>query len=379
MNEVNFNDLESVLAGQIPEAPSAVENTQSANIPVNQTTETQQTTAPAAPVENRATSQTSLIGQKLENKIGNNGIDMVEANKMIDEQKLTRIGQKIGENTEYRDGWLNVPKSVLGDRAKFYPEEWEFKIRPATVDTIKSWSTLDDENANSIDDVFNEILKTCLSISTPYGPMPWGNIRSWDRFFFILLIREYTFQQGERKVSFNEDCINCDNPVEFNLVSSALEYDLPDPEVMKYFSEEGQVWLIDPVEFEVNEEPITLYLPTLDKDANIKAWLIQRLQDKKKIDNVFIKFLPWMSKTISKDLTIANKQIRDLEIKFKSWDTEMFSLMDEILRNIVITPASKLITKCPICGEEVTADIRFPNGVRGLFAMGNKHKKFGNK
>ena len=41
---------------------------------------------------------------------------------------------------------------------------------------------------------------------------------------------------------------------------------------------------------DVNEDPITLYLPTLEKDANIKAWMIQRYQDKKKVDNIFIKF-----------------------------------------------------------------------------------------
>jgi len=53
--------------------------------------------------------------------------------------------------------------------------------------------------------------------------------------------------------------------------------------------------------------------------------------------------------------------------------------MDEVLKNIQVVPKDKLITKCPICGEEVTAQIRFPNSVRDLFNVPNKHRKFGKK
>jgi hypothetical protein len=372
MNEVNLNDLDVVLAGQIPEATTTEQSNQTVDTPVV----TQQ--VKPQPVQ-EVKQEPGLVGQKLL-YVGQNAIDPNETEQIVSEKKLTRIGEKIGQNVEFRDGWIDVPKDFLGDRAKFYPENWEFRIRPATVDAIRNWSILDEESANSIDDVFNEILKTCLAINTPSGPMPWGNIRSWDRFFFILLIREYTFAHGESKIEFTEDCVNCDNPVPYNLTSQSLFYDLPDPEIMPYFDADTQTWIIDPVEFDVDsDEAITLYLPTLEKEANIKSWLIQRLQDKKKVDTIFIKFLPWMAKNISKDATIANRQIRELETKFKSWDTDMFSFIDEVVRNIVITPATKLTTTCPICGEEVTADIRFPNGVRGLFAMGNKHKKFGKK
>ena len=66
---------------------------------------------------------------------------------------------------------------------------------------------------------------------TPMGPRPWDNIRSWDRFFFLLLIREYTFVKGEKAIQFDEDCKNCDNPVTFTLSSTALEFEMPDPDI----------------------------------------------------------------------------------------------------------------------------------------------------
>ena len=175
--------------------------------------------------EENANPASQYIGTKLNHKIGGRAdTDKEEDAKLVEEKHLTRVGEKIGQNVEVRDGWMDVDKRLLGDRAKFYPEDWQFKIRPATVEAIRNWSTIDDENPNSVDDVFNEILKYCLTIVTPTGNLPWGNIRSWDRFFFVLLVREYTFVQGEKKIEFTEDCPSCDNAVTFNLTSQSLVY-----------------------------------------------------------------------------------------------------------------------------------------------------------
>lgn len=362
MREIDDSVIEAALEGQIPEA---TETTESATEAVDE-----------AP-RNEAS---QYLGSKLKHSIGKIDVDRDKDKEIVTEKHLSRVGERIQESVDYREGWIDVDKRLLGDRALFYPENWQFRIKPATVEAIRNWSTIDNENANSIDEVFNEVLKSCLAIVTPQGPLPWGNIRSWDRFFFILLIREYTFQQGEKKIEYTEDCPNCDNPVTFSLNSGALMYELPDSEIMKYFSQEEQNWMIDPNEYDVEwPESITLYLPTLEKDANIKAWMIDRIQNKKKIDQVFIKFLPWMAPKISKDLTIAQRQIREYEVKFKSWDTDMFSFMNDVVTNIAVTPSSKLITTCPVCGEEVTSAIRFPNGVSDLFNVSGGRKKFGKK
>lgn len=304
---------------------------------------------------------------------------------LAERKKLSRIGDNIlqrRENAEYREGYIDVDRRLLGERDQYYPADWRFKIKPATVDAIRNWSTIDNESANSIDDVFNEMLKYCLTIQTPMGPLPWNNIHSWDRFFFVLLIREYTFINGETKIEWSEECANCDSFVTFRLTSQSLMYDMPDPEIMPYFSAETRSWIINPADFDVEyDEPVELYLPTLEKDANIKSWMISKLQQNRnaKIDPVFVRFLPWLAPKISKDATIAARQIRELEVKFKMWDTEMFAFMDNVLRNIIITPSLKIKSVCEACGEEVTADIRFPNGVSDLFAMANKFKKFGKK
>ena len=278
---------------------------------------------------------------------------------------------------------MDVDKKLLGERAMFYPEDWQFRVRPATVEAIRNWSNIDDENWSSIDDVFNEVLKSCLAIRTNEGPKPWNVINSWDRFFFILLIREYTFMKGEKQITYNTECPNCEEEIQFQLMSGSLGYDMPDPEVMPYYDPASRTWNIDPSEFEVdtNVERITMYLPTLEKEANFKNWLMSRMQENRnyKPDATFMRFVAWLCPKISKDPTIAKQQIRQAETQFKSWNTEMFSFMDDILRNIRVVPATHLKMKCPYCGEEVTAQIEFQNGIKDLFAISSRHKKFGKK
>ena len=274
-----------------------------------------------------------------------------------------------------------LPLIVMGTRSYFYPQEWQFRIRPATVEAIRNWSNIDENNFLAVDDVLNEVLKSCLSIITPEGQIPWGNIRSWDRLYFLLLIREYTFIDGEHKLKYEEDCPECDNPVTFELTSNSLLYDFPDEDIIKYYDIDKCCWMIDPEEFDVHEEPLYLYLPTLEKDANIKAWLIDRVQNQpnKKTEQAFLRLLPWLTQKVSKDLDIAKKQIKAIEAKYKSWDMEMFTFVDEVVRNIAVTPKDKLVTKCEVCGEEVTAQIRFPNNISDLFNVQNRHRKFGSK
>lgn len=330
-------------------------------------------------------SASQYLGTKLMHSAGSKQtLDKDSVEDFLDDKKLTKIGERIGSQTEIRDGWMFVDRSLLKERDVFYPEDWQFKIRPATVEAIKNWSVVDENNPNSIDTVFDEIIKNCLSITTSTGPKPWYFINAWDRLFFVLLIREYSMQEGQKKISFTKQCPNCDVDVNFELNSLALMYDLPGDDVMEYYDKDNQTWNIIPSDYDVEwpeKEYIQLYLPTREKDANIKAYLISRLQEDRnyKADQVFIKFLPWLLPKISKDVNIAKNQIRKAEIDFKSWNIEQFSFMDEVLKNIMVTPDTNLATVCHSCGEEVTAPMQFPDGISSLFDINDRRKKFGKK
>lgn len=370
MDYIEENKMEKELEGQIKEFEQ----------PTGGNSEDPGISQPVDPTQ--APKKETMIGKKINVGPNRQVIDRDKESEFATEHRLSRKGESIIVNADIRDGWMDVDKALLGERAKFYKSDWEFRIRPATVEAIRHWSTIDDENSNSIDRVFNEVMKTCFAIITANGPIPWYNINAWDRFFFILLIREYSMGKGETNIEYTEDCINCNNPVTFKLTSGNLLYEMPDEEIMDMFDQVSCNWVIDTNEYGLeSDEPLRLWLPTLEKDINIKQWIVNRYQENpnRELDPVLIKFLPWFLPKISKDDTIAQRQINEFRRKFESWDTDIFSFYNDVITNIMVTPNTRLIQKCPICGEEVTSPIRFPNGASALFHVESKFKKFGKK
>lgn len=307
--------------------------------------------------------------------------DLPDADKASMEEFLARSNKRsIAMETPISTGWIPLDRSELGKRSIFYDDDWEFAIRPATVQAIKNWTSVNEENPEELNKVFNEIIRLCVRITDGKGNThTWHELKSWDRFWFILKVREYTFVHGESKIEYTDKCENCDEEITFTLNSSSLSYEFPDDEIIeKYW--DGSKWVIDPREYDVDADPVTLYTPTLGKDQAIIDWAIARArQGKKDIDENFIKFLVWMISKPSHDPQNFEMQIRQAQNIYKNWDIDMHSFMTDVVNNITINPSEKLYTKCPYCGVGVTSEVQFPNGVKALFKIETKAKKFGSR
>ena len=292
---------------------------------------------------------------------------------------IARANKKVETETPIADSWIPLDRTELGKRSMYYPNDWEFSIRPATIQAIKNWTAVDEENPEELNKVFNEIIRLCVRMVDSKGNVhTWQEMKSWDRFWFILKVREYSFFKGESKIEYTDQCENCDEDIVFTLNSSSLTYEFPDDELLKYW--DGDKWVIDPREYDVDADPITLYPPTLGKDQAIIDWALTRArQGKRDIDENFIKFLVWMISKPSRDPQNFEIQVRQAQNNYKGWSIDMHSFMTDVITNITINPSERLSTKCPHCGAEVTSQVQFPNGVRALFKTESKAKKFGSR
>ena len=284
-------------------------------------------------------------------------------------------------NYDISNGWIPIDKSEMGKRAIFYPDSWEFRIRPATVEAIKNWSSVDEENPITLNSIFNEIIKSCVSIKSPEGNISWGKINDWDRFWFIMKAQRYTFAKGEAKVEFDDECPNCDATLHYVLSPEALYFEFPDDDIIeKHWNAMERAWYIDPKEYGLeNRQMIKLQIPTLEKTAAVYDWIVEQAQSEKKVNETFVRFLPWLMKKAPKDKKFLEKEIKECKYQYDSWDNEMFSFMDEVIRNITVVMDQKLTQRCPMCGEEVQSTVRFPMGIKSLFTVQGQHRKFGSK
>jgi hypothetical protein len=278
-------------------------------------------------------------------------------------------------------GWIPIDRTEMGTRSMFYPAEWSFKVKPADVREIKNWSAIDENSLAATNQVFNEIMKTCVSIDTPEGKKSWENINTWDRFWFVLMVRKYTFSKGEKELNYDDECDHCGQPMQIHLTPEALVYEYPDQEVIDhYWNAELRQWIIDPAEYDIpQQDKIHLYVPTLGKDDAILQWLYIQNQLERSVDEVFVKYLPWLLPRALRDASLLDKEIKECKKTFDSWNLDMFGFMEDVMRNININPDTKLKAVCPSCGEEVQSTVRFPNGVKYLFSVPGRHKQFGTK
>lgn len=294
---------------------------------------------------------------------------------------LNRSRKKSKESNEaiISEGYIPIDRKDMGIRSLFYPESWQFYIRPATVGAIKNWTSVDESRADQLNKVFNDIVKASVKIETGTSEgAGWAQINSWDRFWFVLKVREYTFAQGEAKVEFIDECSECGTDINYTLVSDNLFYEFPDEDIVeKYWN--GSTWIIDPREYDVDHEPITLYTPKLGKDDAILEWATAKVQNKQKIDENFIKMLVWMLPKASKDIQMLDRQIQKIQSDYKSWSLDMYSFMNDVINNITINQSEKLKCKCPSCSGEATSTVQFPNGIKVLFETKSKAKKFGSR
>ena len=337
----------------------------------------------------------SLIGKKLKkipgkkDELSNDDTEELDAFIKRSNERSHLIGQEtrqdepsyFGAPISISQGWIPIDRKEMGFRSQFYPEDWCFYVRPATVEAIKNWSSIDEERIDVVNQVFNDIIRTCVSIRSASGNIAWNKINSWDRFWFVMKIREYTFVKGEAKIEFTDTCSECEEEIRFELNSKSLFYEFPEEEtVEKYWNPEERVWRIDPNEYGLEKPVVKLYVPTLEKDQAILDWAISKSRQNKRVDSTMLRFLPWLLSKAPKDEQVFEKFINEAIAIFKSWDIEMFDFMDEVLRNIIINPSEKLRKTCDHCGEEVVSNVQFPNGIKALFRIENKsRKKFGNR
>lgn len=304
-----------------------------------------------------------------------------EMNAFLAGSRRASEQRREAEAPKIKDGWIPIDRDEMGKRSTYYPENWEFMIRPATVQAIKNWTAIDEERADVVNNVLNEIVKTCVKINTNDGTQAsWNQIKSHDRFWFIMKVREYTYAQGQSKVEFQDECSECNEEIDYTLTAAGLFYDFPDDDIVeKHWT--GSCWKIDPKEYDVFDgEPITLYVPTLERDIAIIEWATAKVRTGAKLDETFIQFLSWMlPPKFPKDMQLLDREISKIQKTYKRWSVDMFTFMNDVIKNININQSDKLRVKCPHCGMEATSTVQFPNGIKVLFEVATTIKKFGSK
>ena len=259
-------------------------------------------------------------------------------------------------------GYIEIWPEKFPSKGLFYAGGTRFFIRAAEVKEIRHFSTINEQDPFTIDEALNEILKSCMMIRQPGRQMSFKDLKEEDRIHVIMAIRELTFPKGENQLVIKATCKDCSHENEIKIVNDSFEHtDVPDS-MMKYYNEETR-------RFEVQTKSngtIIMTPPSIGVMMEITKYIQKRQQEGKKLDQSFIKVLPYLAQDW-RGFTEAT--INNLEIEFMSWNTTKYQTMYALTDMCRVGVKETLHTECEKCHTEVTTPISFPGGIKSLFVV----------
>jgi hypothetical protein len=285
-----------------------------------------------------------------------------------EQPKITSLGKARGFENEGRDepallpGYIETWPENFPSKGLFYPAGTRFFIRAAEVREVRHFSTINEQDPFSIDEALNEILKSCLMIRQPNRQMSFKDLREEDRIHLILAVRDLTFPKGENQLIIKTPCKECNHENEVKITNESFEHNEVDPKMEKYYNEETR-------RFEVQTKSngtIIMTPPSIGVMMEVTKYIQKRQQEGKKIDQSFIKVLPYM---VQDWRGFNEAAINNLEIEAMSWSTTKYQTLYSLTDMCRIGVKEKFNTICEKCHSEVVTPISFPGGIKGLFVV----------
>ena len=256
-------------------------------------------------------------------------------------------------------GWIPIPVADLPTKGLFYPKETGIAIRSANGGEIRHWSTLQEDDLSSLDDMLNYIIERCVTIKSTIesiGYLSWKDLKEVDRFYLLLAIHELTFPNGENQLQ-----IKLSDTKKINVVKDMVSYITLDPKLMKYYDEDERCFIL---KLKTNKV-LSLDLPSVGVTQWLKNYIIRKQRAQEYLDEDYLSFAPFIIrqwKGLNDDL--YNKYVEDSH----KWDVTTISLLVHVkqLFSDTINPVIKFTDEG---GAEQTAPLNFQGGIKSLFLI----------
>lgn len=257
-------------------------------------------------------------------------------------------------------GWKPIPLENLPSGGIFYPAGTQIAMRSATVAEIRHWSTLDENDLLGVDDMLNFIIEKCARIKVPGKPGSYKDVYEIDRFYLIFAIRDYTFKNGENKMTVR---VTTPEGMEENVevTKETLDYFNPDERLMNYFDQEEKCFNLKLK----SGDQFHMYMPTLGTMSFIKSFIKQRQQNGTNFDKTFIKYAPFLFR----DWKTLNQSVYDKAVtESYTWSLQKISVLDKLV-DVLTQSVNPKVRYTSSGGQEGTAPLNFQSGVKSIFLI----------
>jgi hypothetical protein len=259
-------------------------------------------------------------------------------------------------------GWQKIPIQDLPTKGIFYPEGAEVAIRSATAGEIRHWSTLQEDDLSSLDDMLNYILERCVSFKTKEKFSSWKDIKEIDRFYILLGVREYTFVKGENQLQ-----VKTSETSKVTVTKDMIDFINIDDKLMKYYDETKRCFVLKFKGGKVMEVDI----PNVGVTNFLKNYINRKQQNQEGFDIDFISFAPF----VMKDWRGLNENTYEqMVLESNSWTIAEVSVLTKI-KDLFIETVNPVVKYVDEGGMEHQAPLNFLGGIKSIFLISDPFRE----
>lgn len=256
-------------------------------------------------------------------------------------------------------GYIKLPIESLPTGGLFYPEGFEISIRAARGEEIKHWSTMNEADVQQIsrtDDILNYMIERCARVVNPERPGPaWRDIKSVDRLYILLAIKEFTFLNGENDLILpgedGEDIVVRKEMVDF--------INIPD-NIKGYYNREQKCFTLP-----ISGNNINLYIPSVGVNNWLKTYYENCRNSGQPFDEDFMNYAPLL---IRDYMGLTTNAYEEFVASTRLWGVKEWSVLRYVVDALAdaTTPSLKYTDER---GAEHVIPLSFPGGLRSLFII----------
>lgn len=245
---------------------------------------------------------------------------------------------------------------------KFYGIGLKVRIKAASVNDIRNFSALDEENPFEVDEALVDLLASCVKVTYGTRVGSWKDLLEEDRLFVILSIRELTFADGENVISFKVKCESCGTENDMAITNENFQKRDIDPKIAKYYDHDTKSFQIKTKTYST----IVIKPPTIGIMRVVNRY-IKELQEKKENVKEYLPFLKTVPYLVNEWRGFGIKDMDSLRMEFLRWDKNKFLTYTQLTELAQVSVKEQMSKPCDKCFDPIEAEIQLPTGIKGLF------------
>jgi len=247
-------------------------------------------------------------------------------------------------------GYKNMPMESLPSKGMYYPKDFKLSFRAASLEEIKHYSSMDENDFIDVNEKIASVLSTCIRVRHNDHQGSYEDLKEFDKIYMLFAIRDLSMLKHHRqnKISQEIDCPQCGIKIKREITNDVFGYYELDEKIMKYYDEgeRGFVFRDDAL-----GEPLRIYIPSIGTLKYITDYMREKEQEKRQgkggfYDKQFLTFLQFLVKDW-RELSEAyiSQMYRDYKDPNK-WSYDKHDLMVEISNRINLTIKPTIEMKC---------------------------------